>query len=129
LVVAGWVELEVAEEFSGLGVDDADVEVVDDEGDGYADVGAADADVVHAPGSSEADCACGVYVVVADPVVRVVVVVGGVFGEGVVGGGWCSASDAAVGSLVVVDLDELVKEGLELGQGGGLVGLGLEPVL
>jgi hypothetical protein len=34
-----------------------------------------------------------------------------------------------VGSAVVVFVDEAVEEGLEFGQGGGLVGLGSEPVL
>ena len=32
--------------------------------------------------------------------------------------------EGAVGSLVVVDVDEGVEECLELGDGGGLVGLG-----
>ncbi|MCX6408605.1 MAG: hypothetical protein NTV28_16965 [Propionibacteriales bacterium] len=46
LVVAFWVDLEVAEESSGGGVDDADVEVVDEQDDVGSGVGPADADVV-----------------------------------------------------------------------------------
>jgi hypothetical protein len=34
LVVAGWVEEEGADDFAGCGVDDADVEVVNEEDDG-----------------------------------------------------------------------------------------------
>jgi len=55
LVAAVWVEGEVAEEFAGGGVDDSDVEVVDDENDWGVFVGAADADVVHSSGVAEAD--------------------------------------------------------------------------
>ena len=69
LVAAGGVEGEVAEEFAGGGVDDADVEVVDEEDDGGAGVGAADADVVHASGAAEGDGAGLVDAVVADAVV------------------------------------------------------------
>ncbi len=47
------VEGENSEEFAGVGADDADVEVVDQQDDGGAFVGAADADVVHAAGSAE----------------------------------------------------------------------------
>ena len=46
LVVAGWVKGEVSEEFAGLGCDDFDVEVGDEEGYGGVFVGSADADVV-----------------------------------------------------------------------------------
>ena len=45
MVSAGGVEGELAEDFAGGGVDDGDVEVVDQGGDGLAAVGAADADV------------------------------------------------------------------------------------
>jgi hypothetical protein len=46
LVVAGGVEDEVAQEFAGGGVDDSDVEVLDEDQDADAGVGSADADVV-----------------------------------------------------------------------------------
>ena len=46
MVVAGWVEGELSEEFAGGWVDDADVEVLDDHEDGGVGVAAADADVV-----------------------------------------------------------------------------------
>ena len=79
LVAAGGVEGEAAEELAGGGVDDADVEVVDEEDDGLAGVGAADADVVHAAGAAEGDGAGLVDAVVADAVVGVVA---GGFGPG-----------------------------------------------
>jgi hypothetical protein len=63
LVVAGGVEGEVAEEFAGGGVDDADVEVGDEEGDGGSGVGHADADVVDPAVVAEGDFAGGVDVV------------------------------------------------------------------
>ena len=46
VVVPGGVELEGSEEFSGGGVDDADVEVVDEQEDVGSGVGSSDADVV-----------------------------------------------------------------------------------
>jgi hypothetical protein len=46
LVVPGRVEGEFAQEFAGVGVDDADVQVLDQEQDAGSGVGAADADVV-----------------------------------------------------------------------------------
>ena len=53
LVVAGGVEGEVAEQFAGGGVDDADVEVVDEHDDVGPGVGPADADVVEFAGVAE----------------------------------------------------------------------------
>ncbi len=53
LVAASGVEGEVAEEFAGGLVDDSDVEVIDDEDDGGAFEGSAEADVMHAAGASE----------------------------------------------------------------------------
>ncbi|GAA4748845.1 hypothetical protein GCM10023328_34170 [Modestobacter marinus] len=69
LVVAGGVEGEFAEEFAGGGVDDADVQVLDQEQDVGSGVGSADADVVEAAGQAEAEAAGGVDAVGADPVV------------------------------------------------------------
>jgi len=46
LVVAAGVDGELAEEFSGDGCDDSDVEVLDEEDDGGSGVGSSDADVV-----------------------------------------------------------------------------------
>ncbi len=48
MVVAGGVEDQLAEEFSGCGVDDADLEVLDDQDDAGSGVGSSDADVVQA---------------------------------------------------------------------------------
>ncbi len=57
LVVACRVEGEVAEEFSGGGIDDADVEVFDEHDDGGSGVGSSDADVVKSSGVAEGDAA------------------------------------------------------------------------
>ena len=48
LVAAGGVEGECSEDFVGGGVDDADVEVADEQDDAGSGVGSADSDVVHA---------------------------------------------------------------------------------
>lgn len=88
LVGAGGVEGELAEEFAGGGVDDADVEVVDQEDDRGARVGSADADVEQAAVVAEGDFAGVVDAVVADPVVAGRGGVGSGFGACGVGGGW-----------------------------------------
>jgi hypothetical protein len=78
LVVAIGVEGEFAEELAGGGVDDADVEVGDEQDDVGSGVGSADADVVEAAGVAEGDDAGVVDAVVADAVVGVgVAAVGG----------------------------------------------------
>ena len=69
MVAAGGVEGEVSEEFAGVGVDDADVEVVDDGDDGLVFVGASDADAEHLAAVSDGDFAGGVDAVSAEPVV------------------------------------------------------------
>lgn len=46
LVVAGGVQDELAEDLAGGGVDDGDVEVLDEESDVGSGVGSSDADVV-----------------------------------------------------------------------------------
>ena len=48
LVVAGWVDYKFADELAGGGVDDADVQVLDDHQDGGPGVLVAGADVVEA---------------------------------------------------------------------------------
>ena len=53
MVVAVGIDRELAEEFAGRGVDDADVEVVDDLQDGGSAVLGADSDVVQFPVESE----------------------------------------------------------------------------
>jgi hypothetical protein len=94
LVGAGGVEGEGAEDFAGSGVDDADVEVVDEGDDVGSGVGSSDADFVEVAVVAEGDFAGVVHAVVAD---SVFVVGGGVvvgcccFGSGVVGDGWCGA--------------------------------------
>ena len=89
LVVTGWVKGEVSEEFAGLGCDDSDVEVGDQQGYGGVFVGSADADVVEPAVVAEGDGACFVDAVVADSEVDIsTVVFGGCFGQPVVDGGW-----------------------------------------
>ena len=115
----------MTEHFAGSGVDDPDVEVGDEEDDGGSGVGSSDADVVESAVVAEGHRAAVVDAVVADPVVGVGVVAGrGGCGAGLVGGGRGGlAGERAVGSVVVVVLDETVEQCLELGEGGGLVGL------
>jgi hypothetical protein len=60
LVGAGGVEGEVAQDFAGGGVDDADVEVVDEHDDGGSGVGSSDADFVEVAVVAEGDFAGGV---------------------------------------------------------------------
>jgi hypothetical protein len=79
LVALGGVEDQVAEEFAGGGVDDADVEVVDQDQDAGSGVGSADADGVEPAGVAQGDLAAGVDAVGADPGVGV--------GGAVAGGG------------------------------------------
>ena len=85
MVVAGGVEGEVAQEFAGVGVDDADVVVLREEDDALVGVGAADADVVESPVDAWGDDAGFVDGVGADAVVGVVFAAGGWAGFGVGG--------------------------------------------
>ena len=72
LVVAGGIEGEVAEEFSGGRVDDADVEVLDEEQDVGSGVGSTDAEVVEVAVVAQGHGAAGVDDVVTDSVVGAV---------------------------------------------------------
>jgi hypothetical protein len=76
LVVAGEIESEGSEEFAGGGVDNAYVEVGDEQEDGGSGEGSADADVVEAPVVAECDAAGGVDAVAADAPVGVGVATG-----------------------------------------------------
>ena len=62
----------MAEDLAGGGVDDADVEVGDEEDDGGSGVGSSDADVVEAAVDAQGDRAGVVDAVVADSPVRIV---------------------------------------------------------
>jgi hypothetical protein len=73
LVVAVGVDRELAQEFAAGGVDDADVEVLDEDEDVGSGAGSADADVVQSPVDAEGDGAGLVDAVAADAVVGVVV--------------------------------------------------------
>ena len=86
-------------------------------------VGSADADVVESAVVAECDGACFVDAVVSDSEVGCVACLARFgFGEPVVDGGWCGASEAAVGPVVVVVAGEFVEEVLELVE---VVGAGL----
>ena len=88
LVVAVGVEGEFADQFAGGGVDDADVQVLDEEQDAGSGVGPAGADVVELSVVAQGDQAGGVDAVGADAVVGVGGAVAGAgFGAGGVGGG------------------------------------------
>ena len=131
MVAAGGVEGETAEDLAGGGVDDADVEVGDEHDDAGFGVGSADGDVVQLPVESEGHVAAVGDAVVADPVVGVVAAVAGNgLGPGGVGdGGGAACREGAVWSLLVVDGDEAVAQGLQLGDRRWLVGLGAQPRL
>ncbi len=125
LVVACRVEGEVAEEFSGGGIDDAYVEVFDEHDDGGSGVGSSDADVVKSSGVAEGDAAGCVDDVVSDSVVAFDAgVAWGGFGSCVVDGGGGLTVEGSVGSPLVVFLGEFVELVLEVfdGVGGGLGG-------
>ena len=71
LVVAVGVEGEVAEDLSGFGGDDVDLEFFDEHGDVGSCIGSADADVVEFPGVAQGDGPGISDDVSADPVVIV----------------------------------------------------------
>jgi hypothetical protein len=123
LVVASWVDDEVAQDLPGGGVEDGDVEVLDEQDDVGSGVGSADVDVVQARGA-RGDAAGLVDLVVAGAVVGVGAAVAARSGlrQGRVEGG--VVRERAVRSLVVVLLDELIADGLQLRGAGGLAGLG-----
>lgn len=89
LVVPRGVEGEFAEEFAGRGVDDADMQAVDEFEDLGSGVLGAESDVVHSAVEAEADFAVAVDSVGQDAVVDVGAAIGGRAGfrAGVVGGG------------------------------------------
>src|SRR2546429_5600588 len=85
LVVLAGVEDQFAQQFAGDGVDDAYVQVLDEQQDVGPGVGPAGADVVEAPAVAQGDGAVGVEPVGADSVVGVgVACAGGSFGPGLV---------------------------------------------
>ena len=97
LVVAGGVEDEFAEEFAGGGVDDADVQVLDEEQDVGSGVGSADADVVEPAVGPEGDDAGVVDAVGADAVVNLAGPVGVVGGRDRRWRGWLGAAVTGAG--------------------------------
>jgi hypothetical protein len=129
LVVPGRVEGQFAQEFAGGGVDDADVQVVDEYQDGGPGVGPADADVVEPAVDAQGELAVGIDAVGADAVVAVAgPVAGGGFGAGCISGGWRGpVRQGPVWPLLVVDGGEGAQQGLELGDRGGLGSLGGQP--
>ena len=90
LVVAVWVEGQCSEDFAGGGVDDADVEVLDEHDDVGSLVGSADADVVESAVDTQGDDAAVVDAVVTDSFVglRVEAGVGQGLGQVLVAGCW-----------------------------------------
>ena len=114
-----WVDGEVSEEFAGGGVDDSDVEVVDEEDDAGSVEGSSESDVVELAVDAEGDCA-GTDAVVADAVLEGWCGGGVRFWAGGVGDGGCGvAGEGSVGAVVVVVGDEGVELGLEFVDGCG----------
>ena len=70
LEVPGRVEGEFADQLAGVAADDADVQVIDQEGDAGAAAGGAESDVVEPAVVAQRDGAAGIDGVVADSVVR-----------------------------------------------------------
>jgi len=92
LIVAAGVDGEFSEQFAGGGVDDGDVEVVDEHQDVGSCVGSADSDVVHAACDAQGDAAGFVDFVVPDSGVVLAFSAadgGGGFGQCFVAGGGC----------------------------------------
>jgi hypothetical protein len=89
LVRPGGVQGEGSEELPGDRVDDADVEVLDEQEDGGSGVGSADPDVEETASLAECDLALVVDDVAADAVVVVELAAGAgsCLGQGVVDGG------------------------------------------
>ena len=120
LIVPGGVEGEVAQYFSGGGVDDFDVEVLDEDQDAGSVVDAADADVVQAPVDAQCDGSGSVDAVGSDAVVGVDAGCWVGFGPAGVGGGWGGpVGQGSVGSAVVVFVGEGVELGLKFFDRGG----------
>ena len=120
LVVPAGVEGEFAEQFAGGGVDDADVQVLDEHQDGGPGVGAADADVVELAAGAEGDVCRLVPMrsVRTRSWASAGAVAGGGFGPGCVGGGGGGpVRQGAVRPPGVVDGGEGVQQGLQLGGG------------
>jgi hypothetical protein len=69
LVVAGGVEDEFSDQFAGVAVDDADVQVVDQEGDSGSGACGAEADVVQPAVVAQGDAAALVDAVVSNAAV------------------------------------------------------------
>lgn len=69
MVVAGGVKGELAQEFAGGGVDDSDVQILDQEQDVGSGVGPADADVMQSAVVAQCDDAGCVDLVLAHAVV------------------------------------------------------------
>ena len=88
VVAACGVDGELAEEFAGGGVDDAHLEVVDEDEDGGSVEVAAEGDVVEVAVEAQGDVA-GVDAVAAYASLWGVGAAGGGFRAGVVGGGGC----------------------------------------
>ncbi len=121
LVVAVGVEGEVAEHFSGGGVDDADVEVFDEEDDGGLSVGSADSHVVEFAGGAEGDDSVVTDDVLSGPVVAVCQVGGGGFGEPLRLLGWFVGGNGGVDGCCMC---RRRRRGGLVGRGGCWPGVG-----
>lgn len=127
MVVPGGVKDEVAQYFSGGGVDHCDVVVLGEDQDAGSVVDAADADVVEASVNAQGDGSGFADAVGADAVVGVDAGCWVGFGPaGVNGGRGGVVGQGSVWAAVVVFVDEGVELGLDVAECGGF-GLLLEP--
>ena len=119
-VAAVGVDDVFAEDFAGVLVDHGDVVCVDEDCYCGTCVGGADAEMVHAAGSAEADLAEAVDVVVADSVVRIGAVCGwDGLDRGGIGVGRGGTAQGTMGPDLVIDASKGVELALQLGDGGG----------
>ena len=102
------VDGEFSEDFSGVAVDDDDVQVVDEHADWGAGVFHAEFDVVHLAAAAQGDGSGGVDGVVSGAEVAAVVVFGGGFGSSGVDLGGSLSVEGAVLAVMVVVAGELV---------------------
>lgn len=118
LVGLGRVDGEGSEELAGDCVDDADVEVFDEQDHGGSGVGSSDADLDHLAVVAEGDFAGLVDLVAADSLVMVAAAVAGSgFGACLIGdGGSRALRQRRVASCLVVVGAELVEACLEIRQ-------------
>ena len=113
LVVPAGIQDQLAQQFAGDRVDDADIEVLDEQQDVGSGMGSPDAHVMQPTGMTQGDHASGIDAVVADAGMGIVASGGAGFGTGGVGDrGGGPLRQQAVRAAVVVGGDEGIEQRL-----------------